>query len=110
MPTSMPIYFNYHNFIESLENLQKLKTPLMVGYTHFGVVNGSENVKYMMEEHKEFLKDFRSKVIQYYEEKPETTYVFHKLVPYFQERIDVPGAALNDIVLGVVYGMMLDLG
>ena len=68
-------HFNYKDFITSLENLQKLKTPLKVGYTHFGVVNGQDNVSYMMEEHKEFLKDFRSKVVQYYEEKPETKYI-----------------------------------
>ncbi len=115
MPTSMPIYFNYEEFMKSLENLKKLKIPIKLGLTHFGVVNGKENVSFYMEEHKQSLKEFRSKVIQYYNEKPETKYVFNKLIPYFVERTDIPSAggkelALNDVVLAVVYGMMLDLG
>ncbi len=114
MPTSMPIYFNYLDFMDSLTNLKKLKTPLQLGYTHFGVVAGKENVKYMLDEQESFIKDFRAKVVQYYNENPETSYIFKKLIPYFAKRSDLNAdensLALQDIVLGVVYGMMLDLG
>ena len=115
MPTSMPIYFNYKTFMESLQNLMKLKTPHRLGLTHFGVINGQKNIKYYMEEHQKSLKEFRAKVIQYYHEKPETKYIFNKLIPYFVERTDIPAAggkelALSDIVLAVVYGMIVDLG
>ena len=113
MPTSMPIYFNYKDFIASLTNLKKLKTPLQIGYTHFGVVSGKENVKYILEEQEEFLKQFRAKTIEYYNEKPETKYVFDKLASFFSNRSDVVGEdkiGLQNIVLGVVYGMMMDLG
>jgi glyoxylase-like metal-dependent hydrolase (beta-lactamase superfamily II) len=115
MPTSMPIYFNYELFMNTLDNLLKLKSPLMLGFTHFGVINGKENVRYFMEEHKSFLMEFRSKVIQYYGEKPETKYVYEKLFPFLATRTDFPStslddSALKDIILAVVYGMMLDLG
>jgi len=114
MPTSMPIYFNYIDFMKTLENIQKLKTPLSVGFTHFGVIKGKDHVRYFIEEHKEFLKNFRSKVDHYYQEKPETSYVFEKLTPYFKERTDIPGGgndlALGNIILAVVYGMLIDLG
>jgi hypothetical protein len=101
--------------MRTLSNLQKLKTPQRLGMTHFGVIVGKKNVRYFMEEHETFLKDFRSKVIQYYDEKPETKYVVDKLAPYFVDRTDMPGAgkenfALNDTLLAVIYGMMLDLG
>ncbi|MHA1148066.1 MAG: MBL fold metallo-hydrolase [Promethearchaeota archaeon] len=115
MPTSMPIYFKYNSFISTLDKLLQLKTPKQLGLTHFGVVNGVENVKIVFEDQKAFLKDFRKKVIQYYQEKPETEYVFKKLIPYFAARTDISGGsnnelALGNIVLGVVYGMMMDLG
>ena len=114
MPTTMPVYFNYEDFLETLENLQKLKTPLSMGMGHFGLINGKENVEYFIKEHEEFLKDFRSKVKQYYQEKPETGYIFKKLLNEFQDRTDVSGSndkmVMSDIILGVVYGMMVDLG
>ncbi len=114
MPTSMPIYFKYVDFMNTLTNIKKLDTPLQIGYTHFGVVAGQENVKYILEEQESSVKDFRAKVVQYYNEQPETSYVFKKLIPYFAKKSDLNAdensLALQDIVLGVVYGMMLDLG
>ena len=113
MPTSMPIYFDFKAFNNSLSNILKLKTPLKVGYTHFGIVHGKENVKYMFEEQQSFIKEFRAKVIELHEENPETKYIFNNLISYFTGRSDIVGEndlALKNIILGIVYGMMLDLG
>ena len=114
MPTSMPVYFNYKDFMSSLDNLMKLKTPLKIGMGHSGVINGKNNVRFFMLEHKDFLKDFRSKVKQYYHEKPETEYVLKKLTPDLEARTDTLGGndkmIFSDIILGVIYGMMVDLG
>jgi len=111
MPTSMPVYFNYKNYMETLDKLKKLD-PIKVGFGHFGVINGKENVHKFVEEHESSMKEFRSLVIKYYKEKPETKHVFKKLIPYFIKKTDISGEdglALQNIILGVVYGMMMDL-
>jgi glyoxylase-like metal-dependent hydrolase (beta-lactamase superfamily II) len=113
-PTSMPLFFNYEKYMNSLYNLEKLKTPLTCGFAHYGVVKGKENVNYILQEHEEFMKAFRTKVIKYYKEQPETKYVFQKLIPFFNGRYDISfgkrNNILNQIILGLVYGMMMDLG
>ncbi len=113
-PTSMPIFFNYEDYMDSLYNLKKLKTPLICGFGHFGVVNRKKNVNYILQEHLKFMKTFRAKVIQYYKEKQETKYVLEKIKPLFNGRFDISfgnmDQILNDIILGLVYGMMMALG
>ncbi|TFF86157.1 MAG: MBL fold metallo-hydrolase, partial [Promethearchaeota archaeon] len=74
MPTSMPIYFNYSEFMETLANLKKL-SAIKAGFGHFGVINGKQNVKAIIIEHEKFLKKFRAEIIKAYQEKPETRHV-----------------------------------
>jgi glyoxylase-like metal-dependent hydrolase (beta-lactamase superfamily II) len=112
MPTSMPTYFNHNEFMETLANLKKLK-PLKAGFGHFGVINGKENVREILIEHETFLKRFRAEIIKAYHEKPETKYVFEKLLPILTPRTDLKiegNSIFNGIALGIVYGMMMDLG
>ncbi len=112
MPTSMPTYFNYNDFMETLTNLKKLN-PLKAGFGHFGVINGKENVKQILMEHETFLEKFRAKIMQAYKEKPETKYVLKKLFPILTPRTDLnikENPVFNGIALGIVYGMMMDLG
>ncbi|MFX0058955.1 MAG: MBL fold metallo-hydrolase [Candidatus Heimdallarchaeota archaeon] len=112
MPTSMPIYYNHYDYMNTLDNLKKLQ-PLKAGYSHFGVINGANNVREILFEHEAFLKTFRTKIIEYYEENPETRYIVNKILPLLTLRSDL---TLNDnnifsnIALGIVYGMMIDLG
>ncbi|MFX1358281.1 MAG: MBL fold metallo-hydrolase [Promethearchaeota archaeon] len=112
MPTSMPIYYNHSDYMKTLENLKKLH-PIKAGFGHFGVINGTHNMKDILLEHETFLKEFRSKIIEYYEEKPETKYVLEKIMPLLLPRTDLPledNSIFNGIALGIVYGMMVDLG
>ena len=112
MPTSMPTYFNYNEFMETLANLKKLE-PLKAGFGHFGVINGKENVKAILVEHEMFLRKFRAEIIDAYQEKPETKYVMKKLFPLLTPRTDLNiegNSIFNGIALGIVYGMMMDLG
>ncbi|TFF96243.1 MAG: MBL fold metallo-hydrolase [Promethearchaeota archaeon] len=111
-PTSMPTFFNYSQYISSVQNLEKL-APQQAGFAHFGVVKGQENIKQIIREHKEFMKEFRALVVQYYKENPKTKYVVNKLLPYMTKRVELRGKmedTFKAIVLGVVYGMMMDLG
>ena len=112
MPTSMPIYYNHAEYMKTLENLKKLH-PIKAGFGHFGVINGSNNVREILLEHEAFLREFRSKIIEYYKKKPETRYVVEKIMPLLLPRTDLTlenNSIFNGIVLGIVYGMMIDLG
>ena len=112
MPTSMPVFFNYKDYMETLNKLKQL-SPLKAGFGHFGVVNGRDNLHETLIEHERFMKDFRAKVIKYYSEKPETSYIYDKILPLFLTRTDLKGSAhpiMNNLILAVVYGMMMDLG
>ncbi|TFF97300.1 MAG: MBL fold metallo-hydrolase [Promethearchaeota archaeon] len=112
-PTSMPIFFDYDTYMDSLTNLMKLETPLRCGFGHHGVVEGKKNIKYLLEEHENFMKDFHIKVKKFYEENPTTKYVFKKIKPYFQKRYQINSHGkdiFDNIILGLVYGMMMSLG
>jgi len=112
MPTSMPVYFEYEPYKKSIENLKKLNAKI-AGFCHFGIVRGHNNVEYILNENEKLTEEFRSKIIQFYEEKPETKYIVQKIMPYLTPRADLIGndhPIMKNIVLGVVYGMMMDLG
>ncbi|MFW9899543.1 MAG: MBL fold metallo-hydrolase [Candidatus Thorarchaeota archaeon] len=112
MPTSMPVYFKYIEYMETLEKLKKLR-PVKAGFGHFGVVSGKANVREIVFEHESFMKEYRAKIIKYYEQKPETRYVVEKILPFLVHRTDLMGGdnpVLRNIILAIVYGMMVDLG
>lgn len=112
MPTSMPVFYNHKTYTKTLQKFKKINAN-MAGFCHFGVVRGKENVDYILEEHKKFIDSFREKIIEYYQEKPKTRYVVRQIMPYLSKRTDLVGEehpVMKNIVLGVVYGMMMDLG
>ena len=112
LPTSMPVYFKYKEYMETLTNLKTLN-PLIAGFGHFGVVNGKDNVREIILEHESFMKEYRAKIIKYYEEKPDTRYVVEKITPFLLPRTDLWNGKhpiLNNVILAIVYGMMIDLG
>jgi glyoxylase-like metal-dependent hydrolase (beta-lactamase superfamily II) len=112
MPTSMPIYYNHEEYMTTLRNLKNL-FPSKAGFGHFGVINGKENVRKMLLEHEAFMKEFREAIIKFYNKKPETRYVLEQIMPMLIPRTDLSikdNSIFNGIALGIVYGMMMDLG
>ncbi len=112
MPTSMPIYFNFLNYMLTLENLKNLY-PLKAGFGHFGVVNGKTSVREILLEHETFMKKFRSLIISYYNEKPETKYIVEKIQPILMPRTDLSISeypVFKSMTLAIVYGMMISCG
>jgi len=112
LPTSMPIYYKHEAYMKTLENIKQL-SPLKAGFGHFGVVNGKNNVRDTLVEHESFMKEYKSLITKYYNEKPETKYILEKILPILLPRTnlsikDVP--IFKNIVLGIVYGMMISLG
>jgi glyoxylase-like metal-dependent hydrolase (beta-lactamase superfamily II) len=112
MPTSMPTYYNHEEYMATLRNLKNLY-PSKAGFGHFGVINGKENVRKMLLEHEAFMKKFREAIIKFYNKKPETRYVLEQMMPMLIPRTDLSiedNPVFNGIALGIVYGMMMDLG
>ena len=112
MPTSMPTYYNHEEYMATLRNLKEL-SPSKAGFGHFGVINGQENVRKMLLEHEVFMKKFREAIIRFYNKKPETRYVLEQIMPMLIPRTDLSiedNPVFNGIALGIVYGMMMDLG
>jgi len=112
MPTSMPTYYNHEEYMATLRNLKSL-SPSKAGFSHFGIVNGKENVRKLLLEHEAFMKDFREAIIKFYNKKPETRYVLEQMMPLLIPRTDLSiedNPVFNGIALGIVYGMMMDLG
>ena len=111
MPTSMPVYFKYDDYIESLKKLKTL-TPSLAGLCHFGAIHGKENIQEFLIDNELLMKEFKVKVIEAYEEMPRTRYVVDKVLPMLAARTDLIGnehPVLMNIVLGITYGMMMDL-
>lgn len=112
MPTSMPIYYNHEEYMATLRNLKNL-IPTKAGFGHFGVINGKNNVRKLLLEHETFMKDFREAIIKFYNKKPETRYVLEQIMPILIPRTDLAiedNPVFNGIALGIIYGMMMDLG
>ncbi len=113
MPTSMPVYYNHEVYMRTLENLKKLQIPLKAGFGHFGVINGRSNVREVLLEHESFMKKFKSLIVKYHREKPETKYILDKMMPHLLPRTDLSighNSIFRSISLAIIYGMMISLG
>ncbi|MFX1419620.1 MAG: MBL fold metallo-hydrolase, partial [Promethearchaeota archaeon] len=112
MPTSMPIYYNHKDYMDTLKNLKRIN-PLMAGFGHFGVVNGKNNVHEIIQEHESFMKKFKSSIVKYYKEEPKTRYIVEKIIPLLIPRTDLSyghNSIFDNISVAIVYGMMISLG
>jgi glyoxylase-like metal-dependent hydrolase (beta-lactamase superfamily II) len=112
MPVSMPIYYSHEDYMNSIKILKKIRAT-KAGFGHFGVVNGEDNIRDLILEHESFMKEFRNLIIKFYNEKPETKYIVNKIMPILIKRTDLTiedNPVFKGIVLGIVYGMMIDLG
>ncbi|MFX1379886.1 MAG: MBL fold metallo-hydrolase [Promethearchaeota archaeon] len=112
MPTSMPIYYNHEDYMNSLRNLRQLE-PLMAGFGHFGIVNGKNNVQEILSEHEAFMEKFKTLIVKYHDENPKTKYILDQILPELLPRTDLSidsNPLFNNIALAIVYGMMISLG
>jgi glyoxylase-like metal-dependent hydrolase (beta-lactamase superfamily II) len=112
MPTSMPIFYNHKDYMNTLANLKKIH-PMRAGFGHFGVVNGRKNVSEIISEHQIFMDKFKSLILKSYNEDPRTTYVLEKIMPILLPRTNLSAErnpVLKSVGLAIVYGMMISLG
>ena len=112
LPVSAPIHYNFQDDMETTDKLKKLELQ-KAGFSHFGIVNGKENVKKVLLDHKSFMREFRAKIIRYHDERDDTRYICEKITPFLLSRSDMFNAehlVLDNMILQAVYGVMMDLG
>ncbi|TFG26293.1 MAG: MBL fold metallo-hydrolase [Promethearchaeota archaeon] len=112
LPVSAPIHYNFKDDMETTDKLKKLELK-KAGFSHFGIVNGRENVKKILLDHESFMREFRAKIMKYHDEKDDTRYICEKITPFLLSRSDMFNAehlVLDNMILQAVYGVMMDLG
>jgi len=112
LPTSMPPLYNYQDYMESLENIISLGAS-SCGFSHFGFLNKKENVEEILLKDKSFTREYRSLIIKFYNERPETRYIVDKIGPYFKKRsetFDITHPVFSNMLVALVFGMLMDLG
>ncbi|MHA1727505.1 MAG: MBL fold metallo-hydrolase [Promethearchaeota archaeon] len=113
LPTSMPIQFDYKQFVKSLDKLIDLK-PLNIGLGHFGAITGQSDSIHLLNDQREFIERFRNFCREKYEEKQKTRYLVESALEslfkprweYFEEAPEI----YKNNVIALCYGMLVDLG
>lgn len=115
-PTSMPPNFRYDDYVSSMEKIRGLN-PELIGFCHFGILSGSEDIDFVFNDHRDFMNLFRSEIINAFNEDPSTSHVLAKTEYLWKGRIDsgfaeIKGsdAFFGNLRLALTYGVMVDLG
>lgn len=112
LPVSAPPLYNFYDDMETIKKLKKLKAH-KVGFAHYGVVVGKDNVEEILTDHEIFMKEFRARIIEYHEEKDDTKYICEKIAPFLLPRSNIFKKISDGVIyiaLQGVYGVMIDLG
>ena len=59
------------------------------------------------------MKEYRSKIIELYNQKPETRYIVEHMKDYFAKRSDMletDHPTLTNLFVALIFGMLMDLG
>ena len=114
-PTSMPPNFRYDDYVASMLKLREMK-PELIGFCHFGILSG-DDIDFVFNEHLEFMYQFRSGIIEAFNENPSTEHVLARTAYLWKDRIDSEFAGIKgsdaffgNLRLALTYGVMVDLG
>jgi glyoxylase-like metal-dependent hydrolase (beta-lactamase superfamily II) len=115
-PTSMPPNFRYDDYISSMKKI-KAMNPGMMGFCHFGIISGAEDIDFVFNDHLRFMQEFRQGIIDAFNENPSTEHVLAKTGHLWKYRIDSEFAEIKgsesffgNLRLALTYGVMVDLG
>ncbi len=115
-PTSMPPNFRYDDYMSSMGKIRSMN-PDLVGFCHFGILSGSDDINFVFEDHRDFMNLFREEVISAFNEDPSTSHVLAKTEYLWKDRIDSSFAQIKgneaffgNLRLAVTFGLMVDLG
>jgi len=107
----MPPGFRFDPFMASLEKLIKIQ-PQNIAFLPFRAITGAKDSFAALQDQKEFLPRYRSKIKELYEKHRATRPVVEGMRPFIKERSDFPQGnnVIDSIILAIVYGMLADLG
>lgn len=115
-PTSMPPNFKYDDYMSSMLKLREMN-PGLIGFCHFGIISGYDEIDSVFNDHIDFMKKFRDGIIEAFNENPSTEHVLAATEYLWRDRIDsdfakVKGseAFFGNLRLALTYGVMVDLG
>ncbi|MFA5518793.1 MAG: MBL fold metallo-hydrolase [Spirochaetota bacterium] len=115
-PTSMPPNFKYDVYMKSLEKILAIK-PEAIGFCHFGIISGADEVQSYLIKHGEFMKKFREAIIKAFNENPSTSHVLESTAYLWENRfgeelLSIKGSEyfFKNLRLALTYGVMVDLG
>jgi len=115
-PTSMPPNFRYNEYISSMSKLRSIN-PELIGFCHFGIISGSDDINFLFNDHLAFMNRFRQGIIDAFNEKPSTSHVLAETEHLWKDRIDNDFAGIKgsesffgNLRLALTYGVMVDLG
>jgi len=115
-PTSMPPNFCYDDYISSMNKIRGIN-PELIGFCHFGILSGRDDINFLIEDHLDFMKRFREGIIKAFNENPSTEHVMAETEYLWKGRIGnelagVKGSEsfFGNLRLALTFGLMVDLG
>ncbi len=115
-PSSMPPNFSWGHYMASMEKVRSLR-PEMMGFCHFGIVSGADDIDALFADHEKFMKDFREGIIRAFGEDGSTAHVMKATERLWKDRfgeglLAMPGSEnfFSNLRLALTYGLMIDLG
>jgi glyoxylase-like metal-dependent hydrolase (beta-lactamase superfamily II) len=115
-PTSMPPNFKYDDYMSSIDKIRNMN-PEAIGFCHFGMIAGADDIEFLFNDHIDFMKNFRSQIIKAFNENPSTSHVLAETGYLWKDRIDSAFAGIkgNELFFGnlrlaLTFGVMVDLG
>lgn len=115
-PSSMPPNFSWKHYMESMEKI-RLLDPAMIGFCHFGIITGADEISMVFDDHVNFMNQFRDAVIKAFHEDNSTAHVMERTAYLWEGRfgqalLGAPGSEhfFRNLRLALTYGLMIDLG
>lgn len=115
-PTSMPPNFRYDDYMSSMNLLREID-PELLGFCHYGIISGKDDIEFLFDDHALFMKKFREGIVSAFKENPSTGHVLAETEYLWKDRIDstfadIKGSELffGNLRLALTYGVMVDLG
>jgi hypothetical protein len=109
--STMPNY-RWETYNQSFGKLIQMDLSA-VGFSHFGVITGKDDIHTYLTDHLEYMQHFRQRIVELFRENPSTRYIIENTNEFWADRIDFAdpkSEVFQKLRLALTYGMMIDLG
>lgn len=104
--------FRWDTYYQSFSKLIQMDLST-VGFSHFGVITGRDDIRSYLIDHLEYMQHFRQRIVELFRENPSTRYIIENTNEFWANRIDFAdpkSEVFQKLRLALTYGMMIDLG